>query len=417
MRQWEEFQPFHGIDAIEAREPVDADRLRAAAEEELAILGVGLPLASPDGRSVIYRPGRPTISVEVISFGEGDTPLTALANQASDELNRPFVPDADPLVRLWTIQALPHSYVGMTWQHWPIDGVSAADLFRRILARYIGNPLTEEPTATDLVVPDIASIFRAQHTWKRELRYFYESLFETYYFSRIYAPPRPKPDQTSLRVHLLDLQHPARPPGATVNDVVAAALVWAIAEVLPERYRNWWRRRINLINFVDLRGYAGTELQRAWGQFLAFAILHMPEPRPERWELLLEALRTEAVWIRDQATFYGSLGAFTIMRRAWPWLPRRWRWSLPYSQAPFTAGLTNTRFRAEWSGEPLGLHFGRSWRIAPLGGMSALCADMCTKGDQLSLALTFEDNSFMSERIEAIKTTLRNLLAQGLPTQ
>jgi hypothetical protein len=140
----------------------------------------------------------------------------------------------------------------------------------------------------------------------------------------------------------------------------------------------------------------------------------MPEPRPESWEALLEALRAEALWIRDTEVFFGSVGAFGLARRTVPWIPRRWRWSLPYRLTPFTAGLTNTRFRGEWSAEPLGNHFGRSWRIAPLGCMSPLCADLCTKGDQLSLALTCEENSYMSERIEAILRTLRTMLSQPL---
>src|ERR1700686_4811895 len=145
MRYWEEFQPFLGIDAIETRRPVDAAKLRAAADDELAILGVGLPLASADGRSVTYRPGRPVINVETIE--------SSLADHCSNELNRRFRPDVEPLIRLWVAQTTPHPHIGMTWQHWPMDGVSAADLFRRILTRFVGSPVENGTTATELVVP------------------------------------------------------------------------------------------------------------------------------------------------------------------------------------------------------------------------------------------------------------------------
>ncbi|MCE9533293.1 MAG: hypothetical protein K8T89_19525 [Planctomycetes bacterium] len=404
IRSCEEFQPFLGIDAIEVHGPVDAEKLRAAAEDELAILGVGLPLASGDGRTVMYRPGRPNINVEAID--------SSLADHCSNELNRRFRPDVDPLVRLWVVRTAPHPHIGMTWQHWPMDGVSASDLFRRILSRFAGFPVVNQITATDLVVPDVKTIYRPWQTWRHWFAYQIESIREAIAATRIYSIPRPRPDQTRMRVHLLDLQHPARPAGATLNDVVAAALLWAIADVLPERHRKWWRRRIDLINFVDLRSVVGEPLERAWGMFLAFSILHLPEPKPAQWKALIESVCAQSVRIRDGQWFFASLDAFKTLRRIFPWLPRRWRWSLPYKVAPFAAGLTNTRFRGEWVSEPMQAHFGRSWRCAPLGVMAPLTADVCTKENQLSLALTCEENSFMSERIETIQNTMRELLAK-----
>jgi hypothetical protein len=60
-------------------------------------------------------------------------------------------------------------------------------------------------------------------------------------------------------------------------------------------------------------------------------------------------------------------------------------------------------------------HFGRSWRCSQLICSAPLVVNVCTKRNQLSLALTFEENSFVSKRIEMIKAILRNLLASGRP--
>jgi hypothetical protein len=409
MRCWDQIQPFSGIDAIEANGPVDADRLRAAAESEVAGLGVGYPVVTPDGTAVTYLPKMPSIPVETVHTCEGPAPAAALAERASSELSRPFGP-GDPLLRLWVVCGETRSYIGMTWRHWPMDGVSAAHLFFRILARFVGAEPGSVVTATDLIVPDPAVL---APSWPRRQRLAVpigESVRELFAYSRVYGVPRPRPERTALRVHLLELPQPVRPPGATLNDVIAAALFWALAEVLPERYRNHWRQRIQLINFVDLRPYGSADHARAWGQFLAHATLHMPEPRPAGLRALIESVRAQAVRSREGQYFFLSCGSHGIARAAAQWLPRRWRWWLPYALLPFTAALTNTRFRGEWNAGPFATRFGRSWRIAALGGFVPLTADVCSKGDQVSLALTCEEGGTMSEKIEPLKAALRAVL-------
>ncbi|MBI3821289.1 MAG: hypothetical protein HY289_01270 [Planctomycetes bacterium] len=406
MRYWDAVHPFSGIDVIESLEPVDAAKLGLAAAEELAILGTGWPSASANGKSVRYLTDAAQVEVEHV-------PSAVLAEHCSRELNRPFQDGAAPFIRIWIVEGTPHAHIGMTWQHWPIDGVSAAELFRRILVRYAGRPAPTPSPATERILPDLATIYRPWQTWRRKVTDLYITLTELYYHSRIFVVPRAPRDRLVYRVRLLDLPHPARPPGATVNDVIAAALMWALLNALEARQRKLWRRRINIINFVDLRPFGGDVLQRAWGSFLGYGTLFMPEPCPPRWEDLIEATRQQSVRMREHTLFFTSLGGFKLLRTAWQLLPRRWSWRLPYLLCPFTAALTNTRFRGEWSSDPREFPFGRSWRVAPVGPMVPLSVDVCTKGDQMSIALTYEDNSFLAEKIDAIAGTLEQLLAPG----
>jgi hypothetical protein len=408
MRCWDAIQPFLGIDAIEVTGPVDAALLRAAAEIELARLGVCYPVPTPDGRSVVYQPHPPCIPVETVPAAD-EEPTAALEGWTSSELNRRFGP-ADPLIRLWVIPGRVRSYIGMTWQHWPIDGASAATLFRGILARFIGAPPDEEPTATELIVPDPAALAPSWSRWHRLTVPITETVRELFAYSRAYAVPRPHPARTTLRTHLLELPHPVRPPGSTLNDVIAAALLWTLAEVLPERYRNHWRQRLQLFNMVDLRPYGGAAYTRAWGQFLGHATIHMPDPRPT-FPALVASVCEQSVRSRDGQYFFLSRGSYRITRTAIAWLPGGWRWTIPYALVPFAAGLTNTRFRAEWNTGPFTARFGRSWRIAPLGGYAPLTADVCSKGASVSLALTCEDGGAMGAKIEALKATLTAVLA------
>ena len=242
--------------------------------------------------------------------------------------------------------------------------------------------------------------------------YLDDALRRLYLFSRVFSAPRPRPDRALLQVHLLELPQPVRPTGATVNDVVAAALLSAVAEVLPERFRNRWRQRISLLHMIDLRPYGGELLRRVWGSFLAVGILYLPEPRPASWEGLIESLHRQSQRIREGHLFFGGLTAIALLRMISQYLPRSRRWSLPYALTPFGAALTNTRFRNEWGSEAMVRNFGRSWRIAPLGGLLPLSADLCTKQAQVSLALTCEDSGLISERIDKLKDALQRSLRQ-----
>ena len=194
-------------------------------------------------------------------------------------------------------------------------GSSAAHLFWRILARFAGARSDSEPTATELIAPDPAALAPNWSARRRLTVSITEPISELFAYSRVYSVPRPRPERTALRVHLLELPHPHRPPGATLNDVVAAALMWALAEVLPERYRNHWRQQIQLINLVDLRPYGGAEYARAWGQFLGHATLQMPEPRPAHFRALIEAVRAQAIRSRDGQYFFLSRGGHQLARK------------------------------------------------------------------------------------------------------
>jgi len=397
MRAWEAFQPFNGVDVIEARAPVRADALRAAAETELDALGVCYPVARPDGRSVEYRPGPARVPVEVNTTAE-------LAGACSAELNYTFAP-GDALVRLWVAGG---AHVGMTWQHWPIDGVSASHLFRRILARYAGAPVSDEPTATAVIDPGPVPL-----PWRgrQKLAVFArEWANEPLAYSRLYHVRRPRPDRTRLCVRLLALPHPPRPAGATLNDVVSAALLWALAGAFPARGHSAWRQNLGLYHIHDLRPYGTPEHARAWGQFLGYTMTHLHGPRPPTMRALIDLVRARTLRLRELNAQFVSLSALRTLRTGLQVMPRGWRWRLPYAAIPGAAGLTATRFRAEWGAPPFAQHFGRSWRVAPLGGLVPFGANLCSKGNDVSLALTYESGGPVAERIGSIEAELRAAL-------
>src|SRR5206468_2586211 len=66
--------------------------------------------------------------------------LTALADRATIELNRPFAPGAAFPVRLFVLRRPGHHYVGRTYRHWIGDDHFMNSLLCRVLAGYLGVP-------------------------------------------------------------------------------------------------------------------------------------------------------------------------------------------------------------------------------------------------------------------------------------
>jgi hypothetical protein len=190
MLGWNEYQPFNVVDVVELRGPADAARLRIAAEAELAEAGVAYPTPDETGAFVAYPCRSLELEVRDVAPAAGAFALTALGDQISAEMNRPFRPGVDPLLRLWVLRTTPHPCVGMTWQHWPIDGMAAGDLFRRILARFRDLPLPAGTAITDRTPADLREAFAPWHTWRRKLFHLRIGLTQMLRARRNYlAPP------------------------------------------------------------------------------------------------------------------------------------------------------------------------------------------------------------------------------------
>lgn len=415
MLQWNEYQPFHVVDVVELARPIDTAKLQAAAEAELTAAGIFHPIPDLAHQSVMYMDKPVHVPVELITPPVTTDAHQALEQHCSAELNRRFRPGVDPFLRLWVLRTATTEHLGMTWQHWPCDGYAAADLLRRILGRYLGIEIHEASTLTDREPPDLAAAFRPWLGWRTRLGRFRTTIREIIRVSRAHVAPRPADPKTALATYFLDMpmevlsriQEHGRRNDATVNDVIAAALMNTLLSTVPER--NLWRRRVSISNIVDLRQSAPEHLARKWGLFLGFCVFDCTRPAAQHDDLVSH-VRAQSRRAKATKGYLASLKAMGMSRRLWPWLPGNWRWSLSRCLGSFSAVMSNLRLPPAWYPEPLNQEIKRYWRTLPLGSIVPLSVAVTTFDTRLTLTLTTESNSYCAQHIDSFKKSIMEKL-------
>jgi hypothetical protein len=304
----------------------------------------------------------------------------------------------------------------MTWQHWPCDGYAAGDLLRRMLARCLALPA---PRATwiNLREPaDLAQAFRPWRTLRQRLFHVRKGLHEVIKLSRAHVAPRPGDPATPLQTSLLELpddilfriQKAGARNQATVNDVIAAALLRTLSATVPSG--NVWRRRTSISNIVDLRQLAPELLGDKWGMFLAFCVFNCVNPIPASQDELIRKVREQSQRTKASKSYFASLNAMRLSRRLWPWLPRAWRWTLSRRLGTFSGVCSNLRFPQAWFPSPWNEHIKSWWRTLPLGATVPVSVGVTTFDTCLTITLTTERAGPLYERLDSLKSTLAETL-------
>lgn len=411
MLQWNEHQPFHVVDVVELARPLDIAKLQAAAEAELIAAGVFHPMPDSGNRNVLYKDGPVHIPIQLVMATHPEDVRRDLEAQCSAELTRRFQPGTDSLFRLWVLRSTPGDYLGMTWQHWPCDGYSAADLLRRILGRYFGIAVPETSTLTDREPADLAAAFRPFQGWRARLYRFRKTVQEILRIRRAYVAPRPADPKVPLQTHFVDLpmdvltriQERGERDDATVNDVIAASLMNALTSSVPAG--SMWRRRVSISNIVDLRQTAPEQFARKWGLFLGFCIFDCDGLTPPR-DAMVTSVRDQSRRTKANRGYFASLKAMAISRRMWYWLPAKWRWSMSRSLGSFSAVLSNLRLPLTWFPPPWNEEIRSYWRTLPLGSIVPLSMAVTTFDNRLTITMTTEQGSYFAERMETLKKSI-----------
>lgn len=412
MVRWSRSQAFHIVDAMEVRTTVLPVDLKRAAEAELDAAGIAYPVVSETER-VYYLDGPTRIDVREYDALPTEPTLSAVQRIATFELNQPLKTNVDPLLRMWLLRTDPHPFVGMTFQHYTADGYAAADLFRRILARLLNVAVDSHSTFTDTTALHAGRAFAPWRTLSRLRTYLPDIIHEATKSSTIYTPPRARPSETSLVPHIVELppeslkimSQLSKTREATINDVLATAVAWSIGKAIPERYHQA-RHAISVSNMVDLRSSLGNIATHKWGEFLGFALQHLPEPIPDDWRTAIPYLCEKSRRVKQQKLFFASLAGLWFVRRVWNWLPIQDRWHASARLMRSTVALSNSRLPKEWYAGDWDGRLGDYWRFGPLGSLVPLILVGTTKNDSFSLTLTCEADGIIGERIEDIKSSI-----------
>lgn len=170
----------------------------------------------------------------------------------------------------------------------------------------------------------------------------------------------------------------ARRNGATVNDLLIAALAMTCNELVPTELRPA-RPHLTISSIVNLR----REHETGFGCELGFTSLVCRAHEMKNWDRLLRAIAHR----REPDKSAGILWMHTadwISR----FVPPAKTYDFYRKEAPFAGGLSNVNLNRTW--------FGRSHpevvldylRVSPTGPMAPIVMNVTTLGEKLHLSLT-----------------------------
>ena len=239
MYQWTGLHPYNAVHTYKIAGPLRLEKLREAIRDASWHNGLGMVHVAPDGLSYRHEADG---DAEIQVLPGGQDPESRLGEHVARELNRPF---DRPVCRPWrfsVIDAGPVArYVSATYDHWVADSVAARLLVRHILGSYCGLGLAENRQPLELYPETYREAFgrrlhgvrlamavaRSVRRWRRERSAWQASYSSATHMAVDYQLLSTAPGTVG------QLREFAHELGATVHDVLLAALARALGEFLP----------------------------------------------------------------------------------------------------------------------------------------------------------------------------------------
>lgn len=407
MLYWDAWWPFQVVDTVELSGIVDAEELRLAAETVLDELGIAnYQIDSRRGRCR-YRSGPAHVEVNFLD-GTGDR-QAHLERHVSAELTRRFTLNVDPLVRFWILSGDDSYTVGMTWQHWFADGVTAAELLRRVLEHMRGTRTIGPDVLLGFQPPCGDPFFRHRGlAWRcEEIRQVLLATIAGIGVRRMRPSQSPELRAKSRILTLPDdclvrLLRVSRRAGMTLNDLLIAALARAVHDAKAAGPSTWFGSRIRIINMVDLRPYADISLRGVGGQYLALMTAEIPTSLLRDVSKLLDHIHRHTSNVKQKQLFFAARLGFLLGRWILDYTPRSWRSRTISNTIPMTALITNLRLSTPWDELPLCSSIRKYQRFLPPNLSSPVVLGITTNGDELTATITVRSDDIRVETVASI---------------
>jgi hypothetical protein len=420
MHAWAQHHPYNAMDLVELLRPADCQALSEAVAAELQACGIAQLRDEPDGWHYEFVPGPAQPLVEMVARPADHSPLHALQDYATAQMNRPFPPGPALPVRFGVMPSERGHYVAMTYQHWLFDGLTAGQLFCRILTRYLGHPPAVGVGWCNYNTPPLRHLLRH---WPGSAPWTVAALETIQKVIRSKQSLLPQSgDWSDPRVQVEWLHDGAggllervvrfgRAHRASVNEVLSALVVDALASALAEESLHCRGGSVSVGGVADLRRVVGPRLADWPGMFLGGFYLWYRLPVPDDLGRIVAALRQQMQHIKRRRLVLGSGMEYWILRQLWRIVPASLRDWYFTRAVPLSGGLSNLHYPAHWY-TPIAQAIGRYWRAVPSGPLTLLAVGVTTVQGRLSIALTTRVSGYTAEQRAVFRQRLLARLDQ-----
>jgi NRPS condensation-like uncharacterized protein len=406
MLHWSELHPYNAAHVYKIAGPLRPERLKEAIDEAYWFNGIGAVEIDEDGVSYHHEPDE---APEIPVLQGGDDPEAALAAQLTRDLNRPFDRPRCQPIRYSAVDAGPSAhYVAATYDHWVADSVAARLILRHVLGGYCDLALPENEKPLDLYPGTYRDAFShelgAVRVSAAATRVVTESLRNHSCARVAYSSAAQMAVQCELRRVGPDtvarLRRFARSLGATVHDVILAALGRAMADFLPRRSRH--NPKVALGTIVDTRADAQADLANSHGTFLGYYVVRCRPDESTGLGDLTQRVADATQPIKAGRRYLDSLVNMQIINAIWPHLCDATKPHFMRKALPLVAGVSNVFLRDTWMGCQGATKILDFFRVAPTGPSVPLVLTPTTFGGQMNLGVTYRATGFTRARIDGI---------------
>jgi hypothetical protein len=389
-RAWERVHPYNAAQVLRVRGPLDLPALERA--WAAALEGTGLGRVRMVGEAFRHE----SLNGELMRYPVRVRPAGAsLEAHLSAELNRPFGDPGEPPFRPFVAPSADGYSFGVVYQHWVADSVAIRLLlrewFRRLYdaGRGTARPLRHSAAGYWRLFGPGRGGWRpvevAMSLFRRHMRYRRARKVRTFgeqdYPVRVLL--REAPEGLVQRLYAW-----ARDAGVKLNDVFLAAAAESCQRLVPVQHRRN-RRDVAVGSIVDLRPYAGTDLDDTFGLFLGFTEVVCRPPELCDFAKLVRSVAMQNRRHRQLGIGQSSLGWMIAAVAAGRFVPGERLYHFFRKEAPLLAGVSNVNLNRTWAAEYHPQLITDYLRVSPTGPLAPLVFTLTTLGPRLTLSLTY----------------------------
>jgi hypothetical protein len=199
--------------------------------------------------------------------------------------------------------------------------------------------------------------------------------------------------------------------GITLNDLLLAGLLHALAPLAPERTRARRRRDLAVASIMSIRSELPAEATDA-GPFLAsFHVSHAVPPGVGLRELA-QAVHAESARIKRERLYLQTLATLGASALMWPFLSPGQRERFFSKYHPVWGGVSLLNINALWTQSPGGPPVPAEYfRTVSTGPACPLVLTVTAARDTLHIVVSFRGDVFARTTVEALIERLRVAIA------
>ncbi len=408
MLRWRTLHPYNPVHVVRIPSALDLSRLRAVIAAQLASRGLSNLRVDPGGRQLRFDTEPSELQFEQVP---GEHVSTAeLAAVIERELNRPFAASGrfNPL-RFCVAQSGASFQLVLVYDHFVASGDSVASLLTDVALAYLGAAGPLAPKARSDKNGTYRNLFVRHPMWAlRAVLTLPAMALRMRRASRPVGVGAPDADNGFFLVRVEPAQLHAliaasKRWGVTVNDLLLAGLLLALAPRTASRHLHAHRKELAVASIVNIRDDFRTDADLAPSPCLA--AFHVSHAVPDGIGLCELACNVHASTapIRRQRLYLRSILALGLSGLLWPVLRQRQRRNLYAKYFPAWGGVTSLNLNPIWAakGAPATRQLDY-FRVVPTGPLCPLVLAATTAHDVMHVGISYRKSVFAAPSVAQV---------------